>query len=104
FLAFAEQAESHLYSPEQAVWLERLEVEHDNLRSALVWCQTQEDAVEAGLRLAGALCQFWWVRGYQSVGRAYLAEALGREGAARRTQGRAKALHAAGNLAWSQGD
>jgi predicted ATPase/class 3 adenylate cyclase/Tfp pilus assembly protein PilF len=105
FLALAEQAEPHLRGPEQEVWLARLEGEHDNLRSALAWCQGQEEEAEAGLRLTAAMFRFWEIRrGYLSAGRAYLAEALTRAGTAERTQVRAKALYGAGILAWRQGD
>src|SRR5262249_49627885 len=47
FLALAEQAEPGLWSAGQAVWLERLETEHDNLRAALDWYQTDPDGAEA---------------------------------------------------------
>src|SRR5262245_55442481 len=40
FLALAEQAEPKLLrGAEQVAWMDRLETEHDNLRSALEWCQ-----------------------------------------------------------------
>jgi predicted ATPase len=104
FLALAEMAEPQLTGAEQARWLERLEVEHDNLREALAWCKAEEGGAEAGLRLAGALWRFWWVRGYLSDGWAYLAKALERSGAFARTPARAKALSGAGNLVWNQGD
>jgi tetratricopeptide (TPR) repeat protein len=45
FLGLAEAAASMLHSAEQGVWLERLELEHDNLRAALGWCQ---EAVGSG--------------------------------------------------------
>ena len=104
FLALAEEAEPKLAGAEQAEWLERLESEHDNLRSALGWCQAEEGGAEAGLRLAGALWRFWEVRGYLGMGRGYLGEALSRVGAAGRTALRARALNGAGNLADNQGD
>ena len=37
FLALAEEAEPFLKGAEQAVWLQRLEDEHDNLRASLDW-------------------------------------------------------------------
>src|SRR5262249_49116768 len=54
FLDLAERAEPNLIGPDQAVWLDGLEQEHDNLRAALRWCIDRDDA-EQGLRLAGAL-------------------------------------------------
>jgi hypothetical protein len=64
---------------ELAEFLERLEVEHDNLRAALDFCLEQEKGVEAGQRLAGALIQFWEIQGYLSEGRKLLAQVLRQE-------------------------
>ena len=101
FLALAEEAEPQLIRLEQVKWLDRLETEHDNLRAALVWCRIEADA-ESGLKLAGALWRFWYVRGYFTEGREYLEQTLGWEGAQARTEARAKALNGAGNLASEQ--
>ena len=97
FLALAEEAEPHLYGPEEAIWLARLEREHDNLRAALSWA-LEASEVETGLRLATALKRFWQTRGYLAEGQRWLEEALIRsDGAMDAT--RAKALNAASNIA-----
>jgi predicted ATPase/class 3 adenylate cyclase len=101
FLALAEEAEAELRGPEAAKWLERLEVEHDNMRAALTWALEREK-VELGLRLAAALYQFWWSRGYFEEGRRWLEDTLERNG--RAPAARVKALEAVGGLADDQGD
>ncbi|MCW3055796.1 MAG: Adenylate/guanylate cyclase [Chthonomonadales bacterium] len=100
FLALAEEAEPKLLGPEQVLWLERLEREHDNLRAAL---EGSGDA-EAALRIAGTLWRFWQVRGYFQEGRERLSTALAGAPASTPTVIRAKALNGAGVLARSQGD
>ncbi|MBI3661211.1 tetratricopeptide repeat protein [Candidatus Acetothermia bacterium] len=101
-LRFAEEAEPKLQGAEQKIWLNRLEVEHDNLRAALAWSLEGNNKVEAGLQLAGVLWRFWEVRGHFTEGRRWLEEALTKTPA--RTMARAKALKGAGNLAIDQGD
>jgi non-specific serine/threonine protein kinase len=103
FLPLTEQAGPELQGPEAAAWLDRLEGEHDNLRAALGWSGAHGQ-VEAGLRLGGALSQFWHVRGYAGEGREHLARLLALPGAGARTSARANALIAAGMLARCQGD
>jgi predicted ATPase len=99
FVVLAEETEPQLRGPEQQLWLERLETEHDNLRVALEW-----RGDEASLRLAGALERFWYVRGHFSEGRAWLGSAFSATAGLGRTAMRAKALNGAGALASSQGD
>jgi predicted ATPase/DNA-binding SARP family transcriptional activator len=103
FLQLAEEAEPELDGPRQDVWLDRLESEHHNLRAALDW-SVEAGRSEIGLRLGSALRRFWDVRGPHSEGRAYLGSALALSESAADSQARAAALHAAGDLADSQGD
>jgi len=103
YLRSAEEAEPGLQEPQQEIWLDRLEAEHDNLRAALEWCRTREDNPEYGLRLAGALWKFWEVRGYWSEGRAWLEGTLARSGELMNSQ-RVKGLNGAAYLAFFQGD
>jgi tetratricopeptide (TPR) repeat protein len=105
-LALAEQAEQESVGPQQGVWLDRLEVEHDNLRVALRWAY-ESTQVEVGLQVAGALEWFWDVRGYLSERRKWLEDLLtgGARGTTPSSAGvRAKALLGAGCLAERQGD
>ena len=104
FLNLAEDAELHLTGAQQVEWLQRLESEHDNLRAALHWSQIDKESDLAGLRLVGALWQFWHIRSYWSEGRDYLQAALSLKAASQRTLARAKALNGAGYLARNQAD
>ena len=101
-VALAEEAEPHLIGPEQGAWVAQLERELDNLRAALGWAREQGNDARA-LRLAGALCRFWQMRGYLSEGRSHLDAALAQEPATLvSSAARARALNDAGTLADSQ--
>ena len=63
YLALAEAAAPQLLGPDAAGWNERLETDHDDLRSALDWC-IEDDHAELALRLIVALWRFWQVRGH----------------------------------------
>jgi predicted ATPase len=76
FVAVTEEAEPQLTGADQRTWLERLEAEHDNLRSALAWSSTAGGDAARGLRLAGAFWWFWYVRGYFGEGRRWLSALL----------------------------
>jgi predicted ATPase/Tfp pilus assembly protein PilF len=118
FLELAEQAEEALAGTEQGEWLERLDLEHDNLRAALGSAAAVGEAL-AGLRLGAGLWRFWEIRGYPSEGRQRLETLLaavdhGEGGATagaasavderEQEAARAKVLNATGNLAHLQGD
>ena len=132
FLSLAEQADAALTGAPQTEWLNRLEMEHDNLRAALQWslhfssegwqgrtAPTDHSPSEIALRLAGALYRFWGLHGHLSEGREWLRQALEKSSQVHEfTQfmdsmnplnqrlgiARAKALLAAGVLAWAQSD
>jgi DNA-binding CsgD family transcriptional regulator/tetratricopeptide (TPR) repeat protein len=100
FLALAEEAEPQLKGPRQVEWLDRLETEHDNLRAALSWALGREP--DLGARMAGALCLFWYTRGYLSEGRSYLEAVVSFD--ALPAPVRARALDGLGWIAEPQGD
>jgi len=106
YLRRAEEAEPEWEGPKQAVWSERLEQDHDNVRAAMVWSLEREETGhdwELALRLGGALRRFWQVRGYLSEGRAFLEKVLaGSVGIV--SVGHVKALIAIGHVAVIQDD
>ena len=103
FTALAESAEPHFEGAEQAAWLDRLEREHDNLQAALGWCCSSAQEAQVGLKLAGALWQFWLVRGYVNEGRMWFTRLLA-VAMAQPDLTRARALNGAGFLHWAWGD
>jgi predicted ATPase/DNA-binding SARP family transcriptional activator len=126
-LHLAEQAEPELRRAEAPAWLERLEIEHDNLRAALAWClephdpratindgppnskqqapSTQhESEASYGLRLLGALAPFWTMRGHGSEGRQWVSRILALPGASDPTPARAKGLVGAAILFREEGE
>jgi predicted ATPase/DNA-binding CsgD family transcriptional regulator len=102
FLALAEEAEPRLREPVDMEWLERLEVEHDNMRAALSWAMEQEEADELGLRLAGALWLFWEGHGHYAEGHRWLEQVLARDSQVS-AAARAKALEGVGWLVFPSG-
>ncbi|MBM2822286.1 MAG: Adenylate/guanylate cyclase protein [Thermoleophilia bacterium] len=72
FLALAEEAEPHLAI--DANWLDRLDLEVDNVRSALDFAAAAE--TQRVLRANAALHDFWFTRGYVSEGWTRLENAL----------------------------
>jgi predicted ATPase/DNA-binding CsgD family transcriptional regulator len=85
YLRLAEQAHAGLEGADQACWLNRLEMEHDNLRTVLRRTLSEEaegtdagpdpDQAAVGARVAVLLWPFWYRRGYYHEARAWLERA-----------------------------
>jgi len=97
YLALAETAAPHLIGHGQSEWLDRLELEFDNLRMAISY-SLRDPNPAAALRLGRALCYFWLYREPRAEGPAALSAALNRPDAQRPTLLRGRALAAAGIL------
>jgi predicted ATPase/DNA-binding XRE family transcriptional regulator len=67
-LALVERAAPELDGPDQGRWLERLEREHDNVRTALEWIAQTGNPRDL-LTLAMHCWHFWWPRGYWTEAR-----------------------------------
>src|SRR5262249_36508920 len=75
FLGGADVPVAQMKMSQQAIWLQSLEAEYDNLRAALAWCQEMSEP-ELGLSAASLLAWFWTVRGYVAEGRRQLTGLL----------------------------
>jgi tetratricopeptide (TPR) repeat protein len=93
-----EQVEPKLRGPEQIFWWERIETEHDNIRSALEWSLSGGDT-QYGLRLASAVFWFWKPRSYWREGLKWLKDTIAGVPEGQQTPTRARALVVAGNMA-----
>jgi predicted ATPase/DNA-binding CsgD family transcriptional regulator len=71
YLRLAEHAAPNLSGPQQEAWFTRLEVEHENMRTALEWAFDEGEVLEAA-RLALALWRFWHTHTYQREGLRWL--------------------------------
>jgi len=97
---WAEDIQPHLMGADRKGWLDRFDVDHDNVRSALDWAAAHGEA-DLGLRLGSASWRFWQSRGHLHEGRRRLESALAVPGASPRN--RARALEALAGVYWWQG-
>jgi len=94
------------FGPNQSRALQTLDAERDNVRAALAFCLSDPpdddwNGQETGLRLAGALGQYWTTRGLLREGLNWLEAALAGSGSG---EARAKALAEAGWMAAGMGE
>ena len=74
FLRSMAPAEDGLRGADQLAWLDRIEADHDTIRGVLDWAQVH--APQDGLRLAGMLGWFWYLRGSGAEARERLTDLL----------------------------
>jgi predicted ATPase/class 3 adenylate cyclase len=96
FLGLAERAEPELSGPRVAEWLLWLEAELDNIRTALEWSLNRD--AQVGLRLAGALMNYWQARNNMHEGIDWLSQLLRQPAASARNAARARALTSLASL------
>ncbi len=101
FLALAEEASTRLAGADQGHWLDRLDVERDNLRAAVGWAIERPNP-DAAIRLTFAIWRFWQKRGYLDEGAARLRAILDAPWSLTHPL-RPKALEAYGSVRYWQG-
>jgi tetratricopeptide (TPR) repeat protein len=99
YLTLAEEAAQHMPGRDQVPWLDRLAVEHDNVRGAMAWAIESGEA-EIAHRLLAAIWRFWQFRGHIIEGRERAEQVLAMPGANTPTTWRMREVDAAGGLAW----
>ena len=122
YLALAESAAPRLLGSEQKELLDRLDLEQGNLRAAIDMCgdrscadqtscscapgehDADDERVEVGLRLTGALWRFWQMRGHLQEGRERTERVLSLPGADGHGDAYVRALEAAGGITYWLGD
>lgn len=99
------KAQLHFRGPDQSIWYNHLDNDLDNLRTALTWVGGSE-AVEIQIQLAADLWRYWKNRGHILEGSLHLQRLFQQvpEGPARQSPSFARALAAAGSLAYYEGD
>jgi predicted ATPase len=98
------QAGQQLYSANAPYWLGWLEREHDNIRAALGWSQSNPALVEFDAGLVMSLVWFWYRRGYFSEGRMWSGRLLAATEANHNPAARGMALQANALMAIWQGE
>jgi predicted ATPase/class 3 adenylate cyclase len=104
FLKYSVAAEPRIIGAEQREWLARMELEEINLRFAAEASLDLPGQVQKGLMLLAATARFVEVRGLFKKTRGVLDRLLDHPDAAPRNAARARALAAAGRLAWVADD
>ena len=103
FLALARDAANELSGSDQRAWLDRLDIEHDNLRAALEWATARPDP-DVAIPLGFALWRFWQKRGYLIEGRRRLEHVAAQPWSSDDPALRARLMEALGGVAWWQAD
>ncbi len=101
FVQLTERARPELQGPDQKRWIDRLEVEHDNIRAALEYAIATGRADDSA-RIVFAVWRFWQIRGYLHEGLAWAERVLAVPGATPAL--RLRTLETTGGLAYWMAD
>lgn len=100
FSALAAGAGPYLTGPRELEWVERLDLEHDNVRAAIDW--HRKTSPREALGVAASMSAFWARRGHFAEGRQRLASLL--DVVPEETETRVRAINGAAWMAIDQGD
>ena len=103
FVGLAEAARPQLSGPDQGSWLVRLDLEQENMLTALAWRGHEANGAQRALRLVFALRPYWINRGLFDLGHRLTNRTLALPGAQAHDLHRCRALHVAGQLSFIMG-
>jgi predicted ATPase/class 3 adenylate cyclase len=103
YVALARELGPQLTGADQARCCALLHADRENIVAAHAWCERAPDGASLGLGLLTPLPNYWLMRGRLQEGYRVTTEALARPDARERTPERARALHAAGQIAYFMG-
>jgi predicted ATPase/class 3 adenylate cyclase len=98
FWALAEEAYTKFGGPAQSEWLEHIDVERENVLTALAWTPRAADGARIGLELVHSLKLYWFNRGLVNLAYRLIVEELALAGADERTNERSIGLFMAGQI------
>ena len=102
YITLAERLEPEYFGTHSTEVLDQLELEYENLRTALTWL-IESGERELALQLSATLWWFWYSRGHMSEGRQWLERLLSGSNDVSASV-RARALKSAGWFAYQQKD
>ena len=102
-LVFVEHGAGEVMGSEGGAWLDRYELERDNIRAAMNWA-LESGATEQALRLLAGCWRYWQMRGYLAEARTYADRVVVLPDATEFPAAREAALEAAAGIAYWQGD
>jgi predicted ATPase/class 3 adenylate cyclase len=103
YMALAESAIPELSGADQRIWLDRLEMEHDDIRAVLDRAVAVPEP-EVAIRTAFAMWRFWQKHGHLGEARRRLDAMAGADWSHDDPRLRARLVEALGGVCWWQGD
>jgi predicted ATPase/class 3 adenylate cyclase len=104
YFAVAKAARGGLKGPEQALWIQRMETDLDNVRAATALALSGGVDAFIAVKIAIAMMSFWMLRGYSTEGRQVVHDALALPAIQASEVAQAHALYVGAALAGSQSD
>lgn len=103
YLTLAEQAEPHLRGADSVAWLDRLELDQANIRSAILRSRRKDDWATVA-RFTLAMWVFWYLRSYLVQEIEWIEDALAQGASILPASTLARLRRAAGSLHYRRGD